>query len=224
MVVSAPPSTPRAGLSTRRRGCSSCSPTAAPAVGHRRAAGHGHPSPTTPGGSGDHARGGDPLNIAERREWEAAAARRGGADLSRTALARREDLPSAGPWTRFEPVAPSASPNSTATSPGSRSLPLIARGLTGQPSPPAGSRPGRPAPSASCSGGSSASPPPRTSRIALVADRRRRAGTLIHRSWSGSSRRSQPRPSGARRRLRPRTSGESRPSPPRSSSAPLLAG
>ena len=75
--------------------------------------------------------GGTPLHVAERREQEAAAAHRAGIDLSRTALARREDLPLGR---ALETVRARRSDRLTefdGNVAGVAGLPLIARGLTG---------------------------------------------------------------------------------------------
>ena len=75
--------------------------------------------------------GGAPLSIAERREWEAAAAWAEGRDLARTALGRRDDLPLgrvlAAARARRSPDLTEFDGHLAAVA----HLPLIARGLSG---------------------------------------------------------------------------------------------
>jgi ATP-dependent helicase/nuclease subunit B len=74
---------------------------------------------------------GTPLSIAERREWEAAAAWADGRDLSRTALGRRDDLPLGRV---LETARARRSPDLTEFDghlAAAAHLPLIARGLSG---------------------------------------------------------------------------------------------
>ena len=75
--------------------------------------------------------GGTPLNLAERRGWEAIAAHRGGADLARTALAGREDLPLGRALHTVRARRSSRLTEFDGNVSGVAELPLIARGLTG---------------------------------------------------------------------------------------------
>jgi RecB family exonuclease len=72
-----------------------------------------------------------PLNLAERREWEAVVAHRAGADLALTALAGREDLPLGRALHMVRARRSSRLTEFDGNVSGVAELPLVARGLTG---------------------------------------------------------------------------------------------
>jgi RecB family exonuclease len=84
-------------------------------------------------GTADPVGGGTPLNLAERREWEAVVAHRAGADLARTALAGREDLPLGRALHMVRARRSSRFTEFDGNVSAVVELPLVARGLTGSP-------------------------------------------------------------------------------------------